>query len=202
MPHEQVSTERRPLVSVTREGDLVVLTVDNPPVNTINIAVRERLLEVLDTLESQHDVRGLVLLCAGNTFFSGADIAEFGGPPQEEAYRRLFNRLEALPIPTVAALHGTVMGGGVEIALAPHYRIALPNTRLAMPEVTLGIIPGAGGTQRMPRLIGVERTLELVLGAKPIDAQRALELGILDAIVSSSPATWSQRASRPGRPAP
>ena len=183
MAQAPVSQAQAPLVSVAREGDIVVLTVDNPPVNTINTAVREHLLEALDSLEPLRDVRSLVLLCAGNTFFSGADISEFSGPPQEEAYRHLFNRLEGLPIPTVAAMHGTVMGGGVEIALALHYRIAAPATRLAMPEVTLGIIPGAGGTQRMPRLIGVERTLELVLGARPIDAQRARELGILDAIV-------------------
>jgi 3-hydroxyacyl-CoA dehydrogenase len=171
------------LISVAREDDVVVLTVDNPPVNTINIAVREQLLTILDTPESLAGARGLVLLCAGNTFFSGADISEFSGPPQEEAYRHLFNRLEALAIPTVAAMHGTVMGGGVEIALALHYRVASPGTRIAMPEVTLGIIPGAGGTQRMPRLIGVANTLDLVLGARPIDATRAAELGILDAII-------------------
>jgi 3-hydroxyacyl-CoA dehydrogenase len=172
-----------PLLSMARDGELVVLTVDNPPVNTINTAVREHLLEALDSFESLPDVKGLVLLCAGNTFFSGADISEFSGPPQEEAYRALFTRLENLRFPTVAALHGTVMGGGVEIALALHYRVAAPGTRLGMPEVTLGIIPGAGGTQRLPRLIGVERTLELVLNAKPIDAARARELGILDAII-------------------
>jgi 3-hydroxyacyl-CoA dehydrogenase len=184
------------LVAVDRDGDLVVLTVDNPPVNTLNIAVREALLQALDGVETSRDVRGLILLCAGKTFFSGADISEFSGPPQEEAYRKLFNRLEALRIPTVAALHGTVMGGGVEIALALHYRIALPGTRLAMPEVTLGIIPGAGGTQRMPRLIGVEHTLDLVLGARPIDAARALELGILDAVVEGDLRTAALRYAR------
>ena len=171
------------LVSVTREGEIAVVTVDNPPVNTINTAVREHLLEALDSVAALPGIRGLLLLCAGKTFFSGADISEFSGPPQEEAYRRMFNRLEGLPVPTVAALHGTVLGGGVEIALALHYRVAAPSTRLGMPEVTLGIIPGAGGTQRLPRLIGVERTLELVLSARPVEAARALELGILDAII-------------------
>ncbi|MCI0435378.1 MAG: enoyl-CoA hydratase-related protein, partial [Gemmatimonadetes bacterium] len=172
-----------PLVSVTWEDHIAVLTVSNPPVNTINASVREALLQVLDDLESAPGLKGLVLLCAGRTFFSGADIGEFSGPPQEEAYRQLFNRLENLPIPTVAGLHGTVLGGGVEIALALHYRVAAPATRLGMPEVTLGIIPGAGGTQRLPRLIGVERSLELVLSARPVDAARARELGILDAII-------------------
>ena len=126
---------------------------------------------------------GAVLMCSGSTFFSGADISEFSGPPQEEAYRALFNRLEGLAIPLVAAMHGTVLGGGLEIALACHYRIALPGTRFGMPEITLGVIPGAGGTQRMPRLIGVERTLELVFDAKPVDAATAVALGFLDAVV-------------------
>ena len=179
----QDKSAKPPLVSVTREGEIAVLTVDNPPVNTINAAVREHLLQALDRIETLPGIRGLLLLCAGNTFFSGADISEFSGPPQEEAYRRMFNRLEGLQIPTVAALHGTVLGGGVEIALALHYRVAAPSTRLGMPEVTLGIIPGAGGTQRLPRLIGVERSLELVLSARPVDAARARELGILDAVI-------------------
>lgn len=172
-----------PIASVTYEGEIAVLTVSNPPVNTINTAVREALLKCLDEIQARRDIKAVVLVCAGSTFFSGADISEFSGPPQEEAYRRMFNRLESLPMPTVAGMHGTVMGGGVEIALAFHYRVAAPSTRLAMPEVTLGIIPGAGGTQRMPRLIGVEKTLDLVLGAKPVDAKRALELGVIDAIV-------------------
>ncbi len=97
-------------------------------------------------------MRGVLLLCEGSTFFSGADIGEFSGPPKEEEYRRLFNGYEALSVPVVAAMHGTVMGGGLEIALAWHYRVAAPGTRFSLPEVTLGIIPGAGGTQRMPRL--------------------------------------------------
>jgi 3-hydroxyacyl-CoA dehydrogenase len=123
-------------------------------------------------------------MCAGNTFFSGADIAEFAGPPQEEAYRALFRRLEDLPVPVVAAMHGTVLGGGLEISLACHYRVALPGTRLGLPEITLGVIPGAGGTQRMPRLIGVDKTIELVLAAKPVDAAAAVELGFVDTLVA------------------
>ena len=182
-PAPQHESAKAPLVSLAQEGEVVVLTVDNPPVNTINTAVREHLLAALDSVESLPNVRGLILICTGKTFFSGADISEFSGPPQEVAYRHLFNRLEALPIPAVAAMHGTVMGGGVEIALALHYRVAAPGTRIGMPEVTLGIIPGAGGTQRLPRLIGVERTLELLLNARPIDAAQARELGIVDAIL-------------------
>jgi 3-hydroxyacyl-CoA dehydrogenase len=163
---------------------LALITVANPPVNTLSSGVRGELNRVLDELGLAPLPRAAVLMCSGSTFFSGADIAEFAGPPQEEAYRALFRRLEGLPVPLVAAMHGTVLGGGLEIALACHYRIALPGTRLGLPEVTLGVIPGAGGTQRMPRLIGVEKTLDLILGAKPVDAATALELGFVDEIVT------------------
>jgi 3-hydroxyacyl-CoA dehydrogenase len=171
------------VVAVEYVDRIVVVTVSNPPVNTISIAVRDGLNRALDELDTRAGLCGAVLMCSGSTFFSGADISEFSGPPQEEAYRALFNRLEALAIPLVAAMHGTVLGGGLEIALACHYRIALPGTRFGMPEITLGIIPGAGGTQRMPRLIGVERTLELVFDAKPVDTATAAALGFLDAVV-------------------
>ncbi len=162
---------------------IAVLTVSNPPVNTISSGVRDELHRALDGLESRVRPGAVVLMCSGSTFFSGADISEFSGPPQEEAYRALFRRIEGLPMPVVAAMHGTVLGGGLEISLACHYRIALPGTRFGLPEITLGVIPGAGGTQRMPRLIGVEKTLDLVLTAKPVDAATAVELGFLDEVV-------------------
>jgi 3-hydroxyacyl-CoA dehydrogenase len=162
---------------------IAVVTVSNPPVNTISSAVRDELHRALEGLESRAGLSAVVLMCSGSTFFSGADISEFSGPPQEEAYRALFRRLEGLPVPVVAAMHGTVLGGGLEIALACHYRIARPGTRFGLPEITLGVIPGAGGTQRMPRLIGVEKTLDLVLSAKPVDAAMARELGFLDEVV-------------------
>jgi 3-hydroxyacyl-CoA dehydrogenase len=167
------------MINVTCQDGVALLAVDNPPVNTINAKVRAALLAALDALPA---CRAMVLACDGSTFFSGADIGEFAGPPQEEAYRALFNRIEDLPFPVVAAMHGTVMGGGLEIALACHYRIAAPGTRFALPEVTLGIIPGAGGTQRLPRLIGIERALELVIGARPVDAAKAVALGFVDRI--------------------
>jgi len=170
-------------VSLVVEGDVALLVANNPPVNTITAAVRKDLAERVAELESRKDIRAAVLLCAGSTFFSGADMGEFSGPPKEEEYRALFNRLEALPFPVVAAMHGTVMGGGLEIALACHERVAAPRTRFAFPEVTLGIFPGAGGTQRMPRLIGVEATLGMVLDAKPVDTARAKELGFLDRVI-------------------
>ncbi len=168
------------VASVTLESGVAVIRVSNPPVNTIDAKVREGLFDALEEIQSFPDLQAVVLLCEGSTFFSGADIGEFAGPPKEEEYRRLFNRFEALPVPVVAAMHGTVMGGGLEIALACHYRVASPGTRFGLPEVTLGIIPGAGGTQRLPRLIGVEASLDLILGARPVDTARGLELGIID----------------------
>jgi 3-hydroxyacyl-CoA dehydrogenase len=170
-------------VNVADEGDIAVVTVNNPPVNTINAAVREALFPVVAAIAARRGVKAAVLLCEGSTFFSGADIGEFSGPPQEEAYRRLFNAIENLSVPVVAAMHGTVMGGGLEIALACHYRVAAPGARFGLPEVTLGIIPGAGATQRLPRLIGVEKTLELVIGARPVDAAQAVALGLVDRLI-------------------
>jgi 3-hydroxyacyl-CoA dehydrogenase len=170
-------------VRVELVDGVAVLSIDNPPVNTITSALRSGLSAALDRVGSMTGVRALLLRCEGKTFCSGADIGEFSGPPKEAEYRALFARLEGSSVPVIVALHGTVLGGGLELALACHYRLAAPGTRLGFPEVTLGIIPGAGGTQRMPRLIGVEKTLELIINAKPIEAAEALELGILDQIV-------------------
>lgn len=171
------------VVRVERDGELAVVVVHNPPVNTIDAEVRAGLQQALSQIQSSKDVRGVLLLCEGSTFFSGADIGEFSGPPREEEYRQLFNGYEALSVPAVAAMHGTVMGGGLEIALACHYRVAAAGARFGMPEVTLGIIPGAGGTQRMPRLIGAEQALELIVSARPVDAAKGRELGFIDEIV-------------------
>jgi len=147
------------------DDGIAIVTIDNPPANTIDSKVRSRLKDCLDELETLDNVRTVLLLCSGKTFCSGADIGEFHGPPKEAEYRQLFNRIEDLPIPVLCAMHGTVLGGGLELALACHYRVAAPGTRCGFPEVTLGIIPGAGGTQRMPRLIGAAQTLDLIIGA-------------------------------------
>ncbi|HYM36501.1 MAG TPA: 3-hydroxyacyl-CoA dehydrogenase NAD-binding domain-containing protein [Steroidobacteraceae bacterium] len=171
------------IVTLERHDDIAVIRTNNPPVNTINAAVRAGLKHALEELQTMRDIRAVALICSGNTFFSGADIGEFSGPPREEEYRALFNAFENLTIPVIAAMHGTVMGGGIELALACHYRIAAPSTRFGMPEVTLGIIPGGGGTQRLPRLIGAEKALDLIVSAKPIDARRAQEIGIVDELV-------------------
>jgi 3-hydroxyacyl-CoA dehydrogenase len=158
-------------VTLARRDDIVVITADNPPVNTITAAVRADLNAALDEIERGARPRALLLRCAGKTYFSGADISEFSGPPKEAEYRALWARFENQPVPVVVAMHGTVLGGGLELALACHYRFAAADARLGLPEVTLGIIPGAGGTQRLPRLIGAEKSLELILSGKPVTAQ-------------------------------
>jgi len=156
-------------VTLKVEDDVAVITVDSPPVNTINAAVRAGLFAAIAEIRARSGVAAVVLVCEGSTFFSGADIGEFAGPPKEAEFRDLFRQLEQLPVPVVAGMHGVAMGGGLEIALACHYRVAAPDARFGLPEVTLGVIPGAGGTQRMPRLIGVERALDLILAARPVD---------------------------------
>ncbi|MGA8709386.1 MAG: 3-hydroxyacyl-CoA dehydrogenase NAD-binding domain-containing protein [Steroidobacteraceae bacterium] len=177
------------IVSSTRDGEVAVITVDNPPVNTITAAVRAGLAAALAEIERQLQAgaaeapRAVLLHCAGKTSFSGADIGEFSGPPKEAEYRALFARFEALPVPVTMAIHGTVLGGGLEISLACHYRVAAREAKLGLPEVTLGIIPGAGGTQRLPRLIGAEKALDLIISARPVAAQQALEAGFIDAVI-------------------
>jgi 3-hydroxyacyl-CoA dehydrogenase len=173
------------VVRVEREGKIALVIAHHPPVNTITAEVRTGLRSALDQIAQMHDLEAVVLLCEGSTFFSGADIGEFSGPSKEQEYHTLFGAYENLPIPVVAAMHGTVLGGGLEIALACHYRVAVPTARFGMPEVTLGIIPGAGGTQRMPRLIGAEKTLDLILSSRPVDAAQARALGFLDEIVDA-----------------
>src|ERR1035438_4685422 len=172
------------VVTVTVDGNVAVITINNPPVNTITAAVREGLFRAVPDIRARPGIAAAVLVCEGSTFFSGADIGEFSGPPKEVEYRDLFRQLEQLPVPVVAGMHGVVMGGGLEITLACHYRVAVPGTRFGLPEVTLGIIPGAGGTQCMPRLIGVEKTLDFIIGARPVDAAQALQLGFIDEVIA------------------
>ena len=167
-------------VSLAMDDGVAVITVNSPPVNTITAAVRQGLFAAVADIRARPGVAAVVLVCEGSTFFSGADIGEFAGPPKEAEFRDLFRQLEQLPVLVVAGMHGVALGGGLEIALACHYRVALPSARFGFPEVTLGIIPGAGGTQRMPRLIGVERTLEMILAGRPVDVATAIAQGFID----------------------
>ncbi|MFZ9053528.1 MAG: 3-hydroxyacyl-CoA dehydrogenase NAD-binding domain-containing protein [Woeseiaceae bacterium] len=160
-----------------------VITVDNPPVNALSHAVREGILDAIQVTKSDES-RAVVILCAGRTFIAGADITEFGKPPLEPYLPDLLNEIEASEKVVIAALHGTALGGGFETALACHYRIALDSAKVGFPEVKLGLFPGAGGTQRVPRLTGIEAAVELMASGNPIGAAQAADLGLVDKVVS------------------
>jgi 3-hydroxyacyl-CoA dehydrogenase len=170
-------------VGSTRIDDRIgVLTIESPPVNALGLAVRQALVAGLSTLLSDDGVDAVVIICAGRTFFAGADITEFGKPFQPPSLHDILDLIEASPKPIVAAIHGTALGGGLETALTCHYRIAVPSAKLGLPEVHLGILPGAGGTQRLPRVTGVEVALEMMTSGRPIGAAKALESGLVDAL--------------------
>jgi 3-hydroxyacyl-CoA dehydrogenase len=170
-------------VDLRRDGDVVVVTADNPPVNVLKHELRAGLTEALAQACDDDAVRAVVIACAGRTFFAGADITEFGKPPQAPSLHDVIAAIEAMPKPVVAALHGTALGGGFELALACHFRVAVPGARLGLPEVKLGLLPGAGGTQRLPRLVGPEKALQMIVTGEPIGAAEAREDGIIDEIV-------------------
>jgi 3-hydroxyacyl-CoA dehydrogenase len=174
------------VVTVKRRGNVLVVTVDNPPVNALGVDVRRGLMAAIDAAENDAAVDAVLLLGAGRTFIAGADIREFGKPPQPPSLPEVCNRIESCAKPVVAILHGSALGGGLEIALSAHYRLALANARLGLPEVTLGLLPGAGGTQRAPRLIGVGPALELMLSGQPVGADKALALGLVDRLDAGS----------------
>ena len=167
------------LTQTTRAG-VAVLTFDNPPVNALSAAVRRALVEGVSAAEADPDVRAVVIACAGRTFFAGADITEFGRAPVSPSLPEVVDRIEAASKPVVAALFGTALGGGLEVALACHGRVAVASARLGLPEVRLGLLPGAGGTQRLPRLVGVARALEMVVGGDPVSAPAAFGTGLVD----------------------
>lgn len=169
-------------VSLRREDGIAVITIDNPPVNALSQAVRQGLAEAIESIATDTTVRGVILICAGKTFVAGADIREFGKPPAPPMLRDVITRLEALDKPIVAAIHGTALGGGFELALGCHYRVMDRHAVVGLPEVTLGIIPGAGGTQRLPRLIGMAASIDMITSGRRADATEALKLGIADAI--------------------
>ena len=167
-------------VSVEVQKGVAVVEIQNPPVNALSHGVRLGLLESIRKIVAGDDIAAAVIVGAGRTFIAGADIKEFGKPPKEPFLPDLINEIEACPKPVVCALHGSALGGGLEVALGCHYRIADPAAILGLPEVTLGILPGAGGTQRLPRLVPVEKALAMITGGKPIGAAEALDLGLVD----------------------
>ncbi|TIP28548.1 MAG: 3-hydroxyacyl-CoA dehydrogenase [Mesorhizobium sp.] len=169
-------------VSVTRDGGVAVVIIDNPPVNALSFHVREPLMQALVSLRDEPDVAAIVIACAGRTFVAGADITEFGKPVQQPDLRAIIAVLETIAKPTVAAIHGTALGGGLELALGCHFRVADAGARLGLPEVKLGLLPGGGGTVRLPRLVGPLKALRMIVSGTPIDAAEALAAGLVDAV--------------------
>ena len=172
-------------VSTNVSDGIAVVTIDNPPVNATSHNVRQGLWDALEQTSRDDRVRAVVLHCAGRTFIAGADIREFDQPLREPSLPDLLRKIEAAPKPWIAAIHGTALGGGLETALVCHYRVAATKAKLGLPEVALGLIPGAGGTVRLPRLIAPDKAVEIIAGGKPISAQMAADLGLADHLTES-----------------
>src|SRR3984957_4781682 len=168
------------VTDLTREGDIALVTINNPPVNALFADVRNGIRDGVTQAATDPAVKAIVVICAGRTFIAGADISEFGKPPKGATLPELQAALEGGPKPIIAAVHGTALGGGFEVALMCHYRVAVPSAKFGLPEIKLGLIPGAGGTQRLPRLIGVEKALDPILSGTAFGAKQALEDGVVD----------------------
>jgi 3-hydroxyacyl-CoA dehydrogenase len=175
-------TEINSVTTLTQDGDVAVITLNSPPVNALSAKVREGLFEGFKAAIAS-DAKAIVLICEGRTFIAGADISEFGGAMAGPSLFDVQDMMESAPKPVVAAIHGTALGGGLEVALCAHYRVAVPSARLGLPEVALGLLPGAGGTQRLPRIVGVEKALEMVTSGQHVPAKQALAMGLVDELV-------------------
>ena len=175
-----MSEETPVSVTMEKDGEIAVIIVNNPPVNALSWHVRQGLEDNFGAALADDSVKAIVLRCAGATFIAGADISEFGKPPRGPDFNAVLNSIEAASKPVVAAIHGTALGGGLETALVCHYRVAVPSAKLGVPEVKLGLLPGAGGTQRLPRVVGVEAAATMTSTGDPLPASKAKELGLVD----------------------
>lgn len=171
------------VVKLERHDEIGIVTVDSPPVNALSAAVRGGILECIKAAVADPTIKGIVLTCAGRTFIAGADITEFGKPPKPPGLNEVLAEIENSPKPVVAAIHGTALGGGLEVALACHYRVAVKEAKLGLPEVKLGLLPGAGGTQRLPRAVGPELAVKMIVGGDPIGAAEALKNGLIEEVI-------------------
>lgn len=173
-------------VRVERDGDIAVIVIDNPPINAGSTAVRQGILAGVQQLQADATLHGAVLIGAGSTFIAGSDLREFGQPLAEPQLPAVIAAIEGCSKPVVAALHGAALGGGFELALGCDARVAAPGTVVGLPEVTLGIIPGAGGTQRLPRVVGVPRAIRMICSGERVSATSALEAGLVDAVIDGN----------------
>ena len=171
------------VASLTVEGEIAVLALNSPPVNALSQQVREGIQQGIQQAVDNSAVKAIVLICEGKTFIAGADITEFGKPPLPPTLYEIEDTIENSTKPVIAAIHGTALGGGLEVALCCHYRIAVPSAKCGLPEVHLGLLPGGGGTQRLPRIVGPEQALEMVTSGQHVDAKTLLAAGLLDEVV-------------------
>ena len=173
-----------PVTDLSIDGEIAVVTLNSPPVNALSATVREGLKAGFEAAIADDAVKAIVLICAGKTFIAGADISEFGKPPKGPTLFEVQEVIETAPKPVVAAIHGTALGGGLEVALVCHYRVAVPSAKCGLPEVNIGLLPGAGGTQRLPRIVGPEKALEMVTSGQHVGAKAAAGMGLVDELVA------------------
>jgi len=190
------TTEINDVISVEREGDVALIRVNNPPVNASSQPVRAGLKEAVETLAADASVKAIGLYAAGRTFTAGADITEFGKPPREPSLPSVCNVIEASDTPVIAVMHGTALGGGFELGLACHARVGVKGLRIGLPEILLGLLPGAGGTQRTPRLADIATALDIAGSGRQVPAQEALEKGLIDRIEEGEPRDIALAAAR------
>ena len=171
------------VTDLTLEGDIAVLTLNSPPVNALSAPVRDGIFKGVAEAVANPATRAIVLICQGQTFIAGADISEFGKPPKGASLFDAQAAIENARVPVIAAIHGTALGGGLEVALTCHYRVAVPSAKCGLPEVKLGLLPGAGGTQRLPRIVGAERALEMVTSGEHVGAKACAAMGLVDELV-------------------
>src|SRR2546425_7651228 len=196
------------LVQLTKDNGIAIITINNPPVNALSPGVPEGIAEAIEQLQKDGDIQAAVLIGGGRTFVAGADIKEFGkmtaGKSRGPGLLPLLLKIEDCRKPVVMAIHGTAFGGGLELAMSGHYRVAAPSAQVGQPEVKLGIIPGAAGTQRLPRLAGVAKAVEMCADGNPIKAAEALSLGIVDRLIEGDLLAGALAFAREiaGKPAP
>jgi 3-hydroxyacyl-CoA dehydrogenase len=182
-------------VKLDRHDVIGIITINSPPVNALSVAVRAGIFECMKRAIADPEVKAIVLTCGGRTFIAGADITEFGKPPEPPGLDEVLAAIENSPKPIIAGIHGAALGGGLEVALACHYRVAAKDAKLGLPEVKLGLLPGAGGTQRLPRAVGPELAVKMIVGGDPISAEVALKNGLIEEIVEG-PAAGSESFAR------
>jgi len=192
------------VIDFRKQDGVGVITVNNPPVNALSQAVRQGIIDALEKGVADPDVKTMVIIGGGRTFIAGADIREFGKPMMAPSLHDVLDRIEAASKPVVAAIHGTALGGGLEVALTCHWRVAVAAAQVGLPEVKLGILPGAGGTQRLPRLVGPQVALEMITGGNPIAAKKAVALGVIDELVDgdllAGAVAFARKVLAEGRP--